>query len=118
MNKPAMDFDTECCVPKEGDLYKIIQCHGRTFEIRYGFYAECDRCHRYAEPMAIYPDFMKHPQYTDNGEPFATAIQTPCDSFSGRRDENSSCEDCDFYQHGDELLGICTFPGNNRKKLN
>lgn len=98
--------------PKEGDLYKVIELHGRTFEIRYGFYEECDRLGRYAEPMEIYPDFIKRPQYTENGNPFITAIQNPCQNFSGRRDDNSTCEECAYYRHGEELLGICTCPLN------
>lgn len=98
--------------PKEGDLFKVIHLHGTTFEIRYGFYEECDRHNRFAEPMEIYPDFIKRPQHTDDGVPFVTAIQTPCPHFTGNKDENSSCEECAYYQHGDELLGICTCPHN------
>lgn len=98
-------------VPKEGDLFKIIRLHGMTFEIRYGFYEECDRHTRFAEPIEIYPNFVKHPQYTNDGIPFATAIQIPCNNFSGEMDDNSTCEECSFYQNGEELLGICTCPG-------
>lgn len=100
--------------PKEGDLYKIIECHGRIFEIRYGFYEERDRINGFVEPMEIYPDFIRQPQHTDNGVPFATAIQTPCSHFSGNRNENSTCEECAFYQHCEELLGICTCPENRK----
>ena len=99
--------------PKEGEIFKIIHLYGKTFEIRYGFYEECDRHTMFAEPMEIYPDFLKEPQFTDEGIPFATAIQTPCEHFSGRRDDNSTCEDCACYRSGEELLGICTNP--NRK---
>lgn len=101
--------------PKEGDLYKIIQIHGKTFEIRYGFYEECDRNNQFAEPIEIYPDFIKQPQYTDAGIPFITAIQTPCRHFSGKRDTNSVCEECAYYQHGDEMLGLCTCPHNKKQ---
>ncbi len=103
-------------VPKEGELYKVIEIHGKTFEIRYGFYEESDRHTQYAEPMEIYPDFIKEPQFTDCGIPFITAIQAPCKSFSGERDENSSCGDCSFYKHCEELIGLCTFPDNKKKK--
>lgn len=98
--------------PKEGDLFKVIHLHGRTFEIRYGFYEECDRHNQFAEPIEIYPDFLRHPQYTDNGTPFITAIQSPCSHFSGKRTPNSTCEECAHYLHGEELLGICTCPQN------
>lgn len=100
--------------PREGDLYKVIQLHGRTFEIKCGFYEECDRHARYAEPIEIYPDFVREPQYTDQGIPFITAIQNPCEQFDGERDENSTCEECAHYQHGEELLGICICPKNKK----
>lgn len=101
-------------IPKEGDLFKIIQLCGKTFEIRYGFYEDCDRYSPYAEPMEIYPDFIKDPQYTDDGMPFITAIQPPCENFDGKQNENSTCEECSFYQQGEELLGICTSPENKQ----
>ena len=100
--------------PKEGDLYKVIHLHGKTFEIRYGFYEECDRHNPYMEPMEIYPDFLKAPQHTDEGIPFVTAIQTPCCHFKGKKDVNSTCEECAFYQHGEELLATCGCPENKK----
>ncbi len=96
--------------PKEGDLFKIIELGGKSFEIRYGFYEERDRHTQYAEPIPIYPNFEKESQYTDDGIPFVTAMQSPCSCFSGKKDENSVCEDCSYYRRGDELLGTCTCP--------
>lgn len=104
------EIDPRSAIPKEGELYKIIELYGKTFEIRYGFYEECDRHNRYAEPVEIYPDFTKKPQYTKEGQPFITAIQSPCQYFKGRKDENSTCEECAYYQHCEELLAICTCP--------
>lgn len=101
--------------PKEGDLYKIIELYGKTFEIRYGFYEECDRHNQFAEPIEIYPDFIKQPQHTDEGIPFITAIQSPCNHFSETKTANSTCEECAYYRHGDELLGICACPHNMLK---
>lgn len=98
--------------PREGDLYKVITLHGKDFEIRYGYYEECDRISPYAEPMEIYPDFTSDPLYTADGRPFVTAMQAPCDSFIGAKDENSCCEDCAFYRQGEELIGICDCPKN------
>ena len=111
----GLDVEQQTPVPKEGDLFKIIQLYGKTFEIRYGFYEECDRYTRYAEPIEIYPNFIKEPQYTDDGMPFVTAVQTPCNNFCGNKNENSTCEDCFCYQHGDELIGICTCLKNKRR---
>ena len=104
--------------PKEGELFKVIHLYGKTFEIRYGFYEECDRNNQFAEPMEIYPDFLKQPQYTDEGIPFITAIQSPCSYFAGNRDANSICEDCAHYLHGEELLGTCTCPQNQKPMEN
>jgi len=100
--------------PKEGDLFKVIQLHGNTFEIKYGFYEESDRHCRNAEPVAIYPDFIRQPRHTQDGFPFVTAMQLPCPHFEGQLDENSGCEDCAAYCHGEELLGICTCPHNRQ----
>ena len=101
-------------VPKEGDLFKVIELYGATFEIRYGFYEECDRNNKYAEPMEIYPDFIKNPQHTSDGTPFVTAMQNPCALFKGKKDEDSTCDDCAFYQHCEEMLGICACPKNKK----
>ena len=57
---------------KEGDLYKVVNTFGRTFELKYGYYGDCDR--RF-EPDVIYPDFTKDPVYTDEGTPFVTKTE-------------------------------------------
>lgn len=113
-----MDGERSSPAPKEADLYKIIKLFGKTFEIRYGYYEERDRHNLYAEPMEIYPDFIEDPLYTEDGIPFVTAIQNPCDHFEGKKDENSTCEECRFYQHGEELLGICTCPDKQQNVRN
>jgi hypothetical protein len=116
MLKKISEFDaSKKTTPKEGDLYKIIELRGSTFEIRYGFYEECDRYSRYAEPMEIYPNFRNEPQYTDDGMPFVTAFQDPCKDFKGPLSENSTCEECVHYRPGEELIGICTHPEKHCK---
>lgn len=97
-------------IPKEGDLFKVICLRGKCFEIRYGFYEERDRYIHNAEPIPIYPDFLSDPQYTDDGSPFVTAMQEPCETFEGRKTVDSGCGDCMFYRHGEELLGVCSCP--------
>ena len=106
------DMKEDLSYPKEGDLFKVIRLYGKTFEIRYGFYEECDRHTRFAEPVAIYPNFTKSPQYTDEGFPFVTEMQEPCRHFDGDLNEDSGCGECEFYRQGDELLGICGCPAN------
>lgn len=104
--------------PQEGDLFKIVQIYGKTFELRYGFYEERDRHTRFAEPVAIYPNFKEQPQYTEGGVPFITEMQTPCEYFVGRKCEDSGCGDCAFYEHGDELIGVCNCPHNKKRPQN
>ena len=117
MLKKIVNYDAgDKEAPREGELYKIIRLEGRTFEIRYGFYEEKDRYSQYAEPLEIYPDFIKEPQYTDAGVPFVTAFQNPCEHFGGRRNENSTCEECASYQQGDELIGLCACPKNRKEQ--
>ena len=98
----------------EGELYKVITAHGRTFELYYGYYEECDRQNDAVDPMPIYPDFLSYPIYTDRGFPFVTKMQDSCEDYVGRTTHESECADCEYYSHCEELLGVCTHP-NNRK---
>lgn len=91
---------------KEGELYKIITAHGRTFEIYYGYYEEIDRQNPLCNPMEIYPDFKKDPIYTDKGMPFVTAMQEICEYYKGNTDE-CTCYQCAYYESCEDLLGIC-----------
>ncbi len=106
----SLKFGTDQGVPVEGELFKIIQVEGMTFEIRYGYYEECDRHSKDAQPVEIYPDFIEKPQYTGEGVPFATEMQSSCEHYKGKIYEDSVCGDCAFYQGCDELLGLCTCP--------
>ncbi len=90
--------------PREGDLYKIVTLHGKTFEIRYGYYEEIDRQY---EPVAIYPDFIKAPMYTDDGIPFATQMQDICQHFFGKETDDC-CGGCAHFQKSTDLFGLCT----------
>lgn len=91
----------------EGDLFKIIYVHGKLFPIYYGYYEDCDRHNPAVEPMPIYPDFVTNPQYTEEGFPFVTKMQTACSHYRGRAAHERDCAECEYYKHGDELLGIC-----------
>ena len=105
------DTNSESSTPKEGDLFKVIEYREQRFEIRYGYYEEQDR--RF-EPMAIYPDFIRAPVYTDDGVAFVTAMQQPCKRFKGKKDENSTCGDCSYYRKCEDLIGTCNRP---KKKI-
>ena len=89
---------------RDGDVYKTITLHGRTFELKYGYYEEYERSS--SDPIPIYPDFKKEPQFTDSGAPFVTAMQDACEYYKGNR-TGDVCFGCEHYEDGEELLGIC-----------
>ena len=99
---------------KEGELYRKITVHGKTFEIYYGYYGEEDRQNPNREPMEIYPSFKDHPVYTNEGIPFATAMQTPCRHFKGEHDEDNTCYQCSHYKKCEELIGLCLCKARQR----
>ena len=92
---------------KEGDLYKIIEAHGKTFNIYYGYYDESDRQNPKVFPMEMYPNFIKSPVYTDEGVPFVTAMQPPCKYFRGEADVDNTCYQCCLFERCEDLLGLC-----------
>ena len=102
----------------EGELYKKVCTFGRTFELRYGYYAECDRESPLCEPIPIYPDFLKDPQYTDGGEPFVTVMQDTCDNYEGNTSPtpDTTCSECKHFLQGEEWFGICKCPMNQMHK--
>ena len=97
--------------PKEGDLYKELTVFGKTFEIRYGYYEDFERQHH--EPMAIYPDFVKHPEFTEEGYAFVTAMQDICDHYRGDPG-GDTCGECIHFQKGEDLVGLCHCPHKKR----
>lgn len=101
---------------REGDHYKTVRLHGHTFELYYGFYEECDRENPDIEPMPIYPDFLKSPKFTSTGFPFVTKMQDACEHYKGKDSKESECADCEYYRHGDDLIGTCACSKNNRCK--
>lgn len=101
--------------PKEGDLYKVITAHGKTFELYYGYYEEIDRQNPNVAPMEIYPDFLNTPQYTADGIPFVTAMQKPCSHFKGETDIDNTCYQCGYYEKCEELLGVCRCKAKRKK---
>ncbi len=97
---------------KEGDLYKILNVHGRQFEIRYGYYSDEER--RIWEPTPIFPNFTKTPLYTNDGMPYVTAEQDVCMHYKPgiHISDESWCNDCIFYESGEEIIGVCTCKKN------
>ena len=109
------DFPQTKFTHKEGDLYKVVTTFGKTFELRYGYYGECDRKY---EPNVIYPDFLCEPLYTDNGEPFVTMVQDACKSYRGetKRTVDTTCAECKYFQRGEDWIGICTCLNNKKNE--
>ncbi len=94
-------------VPQEGSLYKTLDAYGRQFEIRYGYYSETER-ERW-EPTPIFPNFLKDPQYTPCGLPFATAEQDVCGHYQSKPHTSGEdwCNDCIHYHPVVETIGVC-----------
>ena len=103
---------------REGDLYRVVTTFGKSFELRYGYYDEKDRQSELCEPAVIYPDFVKHPTFTDAGEPFVTLMQDACDCYHGstRRTLDTVCADCRYLKRGEEWFGICTCATNRKNE--
>lgn len=116
LNKPYNSASARESHPKEGDLYKIITVFGNTFEIYYGYYEDSDRYSKFPEPVEVFPNFVKAPLFTENGEPFVTAIQSPCESFEKVRDITDTCVDCKYFKPGEELIGLCVCEKNLQRK--
>ena len=109
------DLPQQKTVPKEGDLYKVVNTYGRTFELRYGYYGECDRKY---DPDVIYPDFIKEPVYTDDGTPFVTMVQDACKNYRGeaKRTPDTTCAECKYFERDEDWIGICKCPHNRERK--
>ncbi len=102
-------------IVKEGDIYKILTVFGKTFELRYGYYTERERHSKFNEVVPIYPDFLKSPFHTSEGHPFVTQMQDICSYYKGGKD-GDDCYSCEYYLHGEELLGICTCEKNRKNE--
>ena len=117
-----MDHETDASqdesTPKEGDLYKVVVTFGKTFELRYGFYEERDRQSPLCAPAVIYPDFIREPQFTEEGEPFVTMMQDACAYYTGneKRTQDSTCAECKHFKRGEEWFGVCAYGKRKRPK--
>lgn len=101
-----MKNSTNLKFSREGNLYKTIELYGASFEIKYGYYEDIDRKY---DPVAIYPDFIKKPVYTSDGYPFITLMQSPCEHFE-RKSDDDDCGSCNYMERGDDLIAICRCP--------
>ena len=104
--------------PNEGELYKTVELHGKTFPLYYGYYEDCDRENPLCVPIPIYPDFQKTPVYTDKGYPFVTMMQDACRHYTGDAEHtpDTTCADCIYFESGKEWFGICQCLHNRVRK--
>ena len=96
---------------RDGDLYKVVRVCERDFVIRYGYYEEYERAR--GEPIPIYPDFRRTPEYTKDGQPFVTQMQELCE-YGDSKFREGCCVDCRYYRQGDDLIGVCTCKQNEK----
>ena len=99
---------------KNGDLYKNVEVFGKNFELRYGYYEDFEKDS--GDPIPIYPNFLKEPIYTEEGYPFVTAMQDACASSSLTKDAFGLCAECEFYDEGEEFIGICLCEQNRKNE--
>lgn len=100
---------------KQNQPYKVLRLGGRTFSI----YLEFDEEHQESYPA--YPDFEEHPEYTDDGRPFATAGQESCSYSKPAVLGNPPPSDCGgcgwFYREHTpyDPIGICVCDKRRRE---
>ncbi|MDO4607580.1 MAG: hypothetical protein Q4B40_00125 [Clostridia bacterium] len=92
---------------REGEFYKTLIVCDKAFDILYGYYCESER-DRW-EPTPIYPDFIKNPQHTKDGRPFATAEQAVCEHYTPKANASGEewCNDCVHFKLYEEIIGVC-----------
>ena len=107
--------------PEDKRLWKIWRINNREFKIYREYDALLDR------DIGIYPDFKEHPQYTNEGRPFAASTDDGCSHGKPKSPENTregdysiygDCGDCDFFYREAEpwdIIGICMCEKNRRR---
>ena len=100
----------------EGELFKKIEISGVVFTIYYGYYEQYERDNPHIDPMPIYPDFIKQPVYTKDGQPFVTKMQDGCIYFNGKPSESPECAECKHFIQGEDFIGTCACEHNRNKE--
>ena len=93
--------------PIEGDIFDIVFVGGHRFTIRYGYYEEAER--GTADPIPIYPCFIKDPHYTIEGHPLVTRVQDACEHYQTQEQGEGDgwCADCVHCTGVHHVIGIC-----------
>ena len=78
--------------------------------------------------VGIYPDFTEHPEYTDEGRPFATATdegcphgmpQNPKNAPPGEYSSYGDCGGCAFFHREEtpwDIIGVCMCEARRRRQ--
>jgi len=97
---------TDPGLPQEGALYKDLTVAGHKFELRYGYYEECER--QMCPPVVIFPDLMAQPLFSEEGYPLVTQVQDACPYYRANQGtEDHWCGDCIYYSGAHREIGIC-----------
>jgi hydrogenase maturation factor len=92
---------------EEKHLHKIYRVGGRSFSV----YLEYDE--QMGESYLAYPDFEEHPEYTEEGRPFVTAVQESCPCAKARapgEERPGDCSGCGWFFRENtpyDPIGIC-----------
>lgn len=95
-------------------LYQVFRAGGRSFPV----YLEYDE--QLKESYPAYPDFEKHPEYTADGRPFATAEQESCPHrkpSSEGKPRPGDCGGCGWFYREEtpyDPIGVCMCPALRR----
>lgn len=101
--------------PGQKQPYKVCRAGGRSFPIYLEYDEQCQ------ESYPVYPDFEEHPEYTDEGRPFAMSAQESCPYCRPKAPEQPPTGDCGCcgWFHREQTpydpLGICMCDTRRRK---
>jgi hypothetical protein len=101
-------------IPEQKQLYKIYRAGGRSFAV----YLEFDE--QLQESYPAYPDFEKHPEYTGEGRPFATAEQESCPHCKPKAPgapPPGDCGGCGWFRREQtpcDPIGVCVCDARRR----
>lgn len=104
--------------PDNNEPYKVYRVGGRVFPV----YLEYDE--QLEESYPAYPDFEDHPEYTNDGRPFATAEQESCSHCRPIVPGGPLPGDCGgcgwFYREHTpyDIIGICMCDARKRTNRN
>lgn len=93
--------------PEQKRLYKVYRAGGRKFPVYFVYDQQLD------ESYPAYPDFEEHPEYTEEGRPFATAEQESCPHCkpgSSGKPPPGDCGGCGWFyreQTPYDPIGVC-----------